>query len=377
MTAIFDSWLAGGERARRENLDDDKRARQQRLDQQKQKMDQQTFDERKRVSQGKRMFKDVSLLNQYIGTGNDKGIRRVFDSWGKISPEMKANSDLMLEQYNAGGVEAIKQGARSLHNQGIELGAIAAIKGPDSAASGAFGGKGMPAQVSNALVRGANNPKFRNSAQYARAWDIANKPQIIDTEEGRVPLYPEINPMFQPPGPAKSTKEQINEIKSSVRKDVKVIRGTEKKKTTDSEKKSAGYLLRMNESEENIKALGDFNSADWLEKAKGLTNVTASGKMQNYRQAADDWIRSKLREESGAVIGPEEMAKEYQIYYPQLGDKQPVIDQKKRARAAATKAMTIAAGRAGVVTANPDNKDISNLSLDDLMAEKARLEGSL
>ncbi len=131
MTAIFDSWLAGGERARRENLDDDKRARQQRLDQQKQKMDQQLFEERKRASQGKRMFKGVSLLNQYVNTGNDKGIRRVISSWGDISPEMKKNSDLMLEQYEAGGADAIRQGVGSLYNQGIELGVINKPKGLD------------------------------------------------------------------------------------------------------------------------------------------------------------------------------------------------------------------------------------------------------
>lgn len=210
----------------------------------------------------------------------------------------------------------------------------------------AFEGKGMPAQVSSALVRGADNPEYRNTAEYARAWDIANKPQIIDTEEGRIPLYPEINPIFKPPGPVKSEKEQVNNIKESVKKDVKIIEGTEKKKTTADEKLSAGFLNRMNLAEKSIKGLGNFDSANWWEKIKGITNVTASPELQQYRQAADDWIRSKLRRESGAVIAPEEMAKEYEIYFPQLGDNQPVIDQKKIARVEAINSMKIAAGRA-------------------------------
>lgn len=117
MPSVTDKWFQGKAIAR-----------QRELDQQKQKMDQQTFDERKRVSQGKRMFKNVSLLNQYTNTGNDKGIRRVFSAMGDISPELKANSDLMLEQYEIGGVEAIRKGVGSLYNQGIELGAIAPKK---------------------------------------------------------------------------------------------------------------------------------------------------------------------------------------------------------------------------------------------------------
>ena len=217
----------------------------------------------------------------------------------------------------------------------------------DKGSSAAFEGKGMPAQVSSALVRGAEDPAFRNTAEYARAWDVANKPQIIDTEEGRIPLYPKINPIFKAPGAEKPEKEQVGSIKKSAEDDVKVIKGTEKKKTTADEKLSAGFLGRMNAAEENIKNLGKFDSANWLEKLKGVTNITASTELQQYRQAADDWIRSKLRRESGAVIAPEEMAKEYEIYFPQLGDGQPVLDQKKRARADAANAMKIAAGRAG------------------------------
>lgn len=69
-----------------------------------------------------------------------------------------------------------------------------------------------------------------------------------------------------------------------------------------------------------------------------------SPEQQLYKQAADDWIRAKLRKESGAVIGEEEMAREYETYFPQPGDTPSVIKQKEQARSTATQAMIKNAG---------------------------------
>jgi hypothetical protein len=66
---------------------------------------------------------------------------------------------------------------------------------------------------------------------------------------------------------------------------------------------------------------------------------------QQYKQAADAWIRAKLRKESGAAIGVDEMAKEYQTYFPQIGDSEKVIGQKATARKVATDAMKRSAGK--------------------------------
>jgi hypothetical protein len=206
------------------------------------------------------------------------------------------------------------------------------------------------------LVKGADDPEFRNSPEYARAWDVANKPQIIDTEEGRVPLYPSISDMFKPPGPVKSETQEVDEIKAAVETDTKVIKGTEKTKTTADEKVSLGYYNRMLGAEDNIDKLGDFNSASVWEQFKGMTNISASDELQQYRQAADDWIRAKLRRESGAVIAPQEMAKEYQIYFPRIGDGQKVIDQKQRARVEAENSMKTASGRA---FKEPESKEVA------------------
>lgn len=71
-----------------------------------------------------------------------------------------------------------------------------------------------------------------------------------------------------------------------------------------------------------------------------------SAQTQQYQQAANDWIRAKLRKESGAAIGVDEMKKEYETYFPQVGDTPEVIAQKTTARQVATAGMKRSAGKA-------------------------------
>jgi hypothetical protein len=82
------------------------------------------------------------------------------------------------------------------------------------------------------------------------------------------------------------------------------------------------------------------------------TNLLRSNDRQLYRQAQENWVRANLRKESGAVIGADEMAKEIENYFPQIGDGPGVIEQKRRSREAATQGMITSAGpgaeRAGI-----------------------------
>ena len=75
-------------------------------------------------------------------------------------------------------------------------------------------------------------------------------------------------------------------------------------------------------------------------------NTLMSGQGQLYRQAQEDWVRAKLRRESGAVIGDDEMAREILVYFPQPGDTPATIAQKAQSRRVAIDAMRQAAGRA-------------------------------
>jgi hypothetical protein len=67
---------------------------------------------------------------------------------------------------------------------------------------------------------------------------------------------------------------------------------------------------------------------------------------QKYDQAAQDWIRAKLRKESGAAIGKDEMVQEYNTYFPQVGDSPDKLAQKAEARRVATLGMQKSAGKA-------------------------------
>ncbi len=63
-----------------------------------------------------------------------------------------------------------------------------------------------------------------------------------------------------------------------------------------------------------------------------LENKFLTSEQQIYRNAASEWIRAKLRKESGAAIGNEEMDKEYRTYFPVPGDGAKVIKQKAELR---------------------------------------------
>lgn len=127
------------------------------------------------------------------------------------------------------------------------------------------------------------------------------------------------------------------------------------KPPTDSQLMAGGYFERMNRAQQIIEPLEQQGEYPMVGAAiAGATpfvgefarRTVMSPQQQQYQQAADDWIRAKLRKESGAVIGEEEMRREYQTYFPQPGDSDEVIEQKRRARETATRAMATAAGPA-------------------------------
>src|SRR5690606_33933242 len=113
-----------------------------------------------------------------------------------------------------------------------------------------------------------------------------------------------------------------------------------------------GYLHRMRSAEEIIGGLEGAGYrpglgskiADMLPIDAGNFFRTPEG--QRYRQAAMDWIRAKLRKESGAQIAEDEFRGEFETYFPQPGDSPEVVEQKRAARRRAEESMAIEAGRA-------------------------------
>lgn len=123
---------------------------------------------------------------------------------------------------------------------------------------------------------------------------------------------------------------------------------------TEGERTSGNYLGRMDAAEkllgEYVPSTMDYIAADRSMRGgpvmSSIANAGLSKQGQQYYQAAADWVRAKLRKESGAVISPEEMAQEIKTYFPMPGDKPETVKQKAQARKQAQEGMRGMAGRA-------------------------------
>jgi len=132
------------------------------------------------------------------------------------------------------------------------------------------------------------------------------------------------------------------------------LKGVSGGKPTEGETNAAGFAQRMELSNSIINSLpaGSQPGAGsrTLEAIPLVGGVLArSGQAadtQKFDQAAQDWIRAKLRKESGAAIGVDEARQEYATYFPMVGDTAEKIAQKAEARRVVTLGMQKSAGKA-------------------------------
>jgi len=145
------------------------------------------------------------------------------------------------------------------------------------------------------------------------------------------------------------------------------------KPPTEGQLAGAGYLQRMTAAESILRDIETRANVVTIPLEKtlllgtGLEGYTLNPVEQQVAQAQRDWVRAKLRKESGAVIGPEEMAAEIQTYFPMPGEGQETIAQKAEARRRAERQMQIgagsAAGEAGTISPSYSNP----LRMDELV----------
>ena len=133
--------------------------------------------------------------------------------------------------------------------------------------------------------------------------------------------------------------------------------GPKPERPTDQQLATQSYLARMRNASKTIGALegGDYTPGipgailDAAGKVPVVGSIakgvgTAAGnylypEAPSYKQAQSEWVRAKLRKESGAVIGKEEEEGEIRTYFPQPLDPPEVVKQKAEARAAVEAAM--------------------------------------
>ena len=132
------------------------------------------------------------------------------------------------------------------------------------------------------------------------------------------------------------------------------LKGAAGGKPTESEQNAAGFAQRMERVTGIIDALPTAAAPGVGSAIAGSIPLVGgaaqrgvqSEQTQQFQQAANDWIRAKLRKESGAAIGKDEMEAEFRTYFPQINDGPAVIAQKAEARRVATEAMKTSAGKA-------------------------------
>ena len=115
------------------------------------------------------------------------------------------------------------------------------------------------------------------------------------------------------------------------------------KEYSDVQAKSAGYANRMARAEKTLAdvtaSAGGSPGASLTQRALGAVpggQFLTSEDYKREKQAREDWVRAKLRLESGAVIGELEMKDEIETYFPKPGDPPSVIEQKRQSRETAT-----------------------------------------
>lgn len=153
-------------------------------------------------------------------------------------------------------------------------------------------------------------------------------------------------------------------------------------KVTDTQRTAAGYADRMKAAEDRMSGVTDAAKPGFMEVVAGslpgavgkdAANLARGKERQQYRQAQEDWVRAKLRKESGAVIADEEMDREIRTYFPQIGDEPEVIARKVESRKLATEGMANAGANAPTAYAGQAQAGLPTASAID--AELARRRG--
>ena len=142
-------------------------------------------------------------------------------------------------------------------------------------------------------------------------------------------------------------------------------------KTTEGEKSAAGYLSRMQAAEKILTTLTEGgtetrNFTSLIVSGTNFEGIALGPQQEQLLQAMRDWVRAKLRKESGAVIGTDEMAEEIRTYFPLPGEDPTTIEQKRRSRLEAERQFEIMSGRAVDQVGTPSAEDIKNLTDEDL-----------
>lgn len=129
------------------------------------------------------------------------------------------------------------------------------------------------------------------------------------------------------------------------------------------ERKVGAFVSAMVDAEKVLRehTVGDVPFDDTVLAAvrggsETAANFFRSAEGRRYTQAARQWIRSRLRKESGATISDSEFEGEFATFFPAPGDDEGTIERKREARIEAMRSMAAEAG-----PGFGRNKDLSDI----------------
>lgn len=113
---------------------------------------------------------------------------------------------------------------------------------------------------------------------------------------------------------------------------------------TEGQSNAATFADRMKFNESHIQKFESVAVNPAMRAAGWVPNEFLPKELQSYEAAKRNWMAADLRKQSGATITPSEYDEENKQYFPQPGDSQIVIEQKRQLRAIAEAGMRRAAG---------------------------------
>lgn len=216
---------------------------------------------------------------------------------------------------------------------------------PDGLPQAMFNGNSVDAQALNYLVQSGQLTR-EQAAQVAAGKTITGpNGEILFAPPaalvGGVSGGPQMQPQQPPEGPtAQSSAAQPGLVQLTAPK---------AEKPTDGQSTTALYARRAKEADQVLSGTEDVGKSSWENIKSAVPKVgnhLVSEDFQKFEQAQRNFINALLRKESGAVIGPEEFDNARKQYFPQPGDSDAVLVQKRQNRQTAIEELTKAAGPA-------------------------------
>jgi hypothetical protein len=239
---------------------------------------------------------------------------------------------------------------------------------PKAQGTDAFSGTGMENQARNALVRGAREPAFTSTPEYAAARSYLLKPRFDPQTQTMIP--PEDLSQFPPAtysaqGQTAPAPQQPNAAPPQVGQPgapptptppggivATPVLGLPQKQQpmTEGQAKAYGFAQRMataNSLLDDLAIQGTSKRGRFLEGLPGgLGNLAQRPEFQRFEQAKRNFMNAQLRDESGAVIGPTEFMSADLQYFPQPGQEtnKELLAQMAENRRQVVEAMMVKAG---------------------------------